>query len=482
MEKKALLDLQAGGEGEKSSLIASSQKALAKAAQLVADAAEMRKREAQAVVDKIDSQIYRQLSGRLESLLPQSSVASEVSAIKGELLASKVVDKASQSLIAISKSFDGVIRPYIPDDWNPGEAITSDDASSIMLSDEMKAELVATFYQTEFAHEITEVSSKFVRILAAGLWPDQMQPAASAELGSLVGHNLSEVDNVLGEILQSLKEEGSLRPEQSNIEQLRQATATAMHSLESEMERKEGTLIPKGWNPPGLELMKSISLSKFSCLGALAAVSAVVHSSENSSSDGPLTSLYGRVEQCSSQIAAVVLRLAHLDVKNSKLVAEIEVLVTSLLENSGYLLQTVKDAILSAGDVTLCESAVDQTLRDLAKLSSVLRSSNLNQNDDGSLHPLSFELNGTWERLSSMAQDLRAVDGDIEDLNCFFRARQVEQRLEQAVENVPQLEMAQTKIVSLEKVCTIVVSVRVFVLELTFLFCFDRAWPHGRKR
>ena len=463
MEKQALLDLQAGGEGEKSSLIASSQKALAKAAQLVADAAEMRKREAEAVVDKIDSQIYRQLSSRLESLLPQSSVASEVSAIKGELLASKVVDKASQSLIAISKAFDGVIRPYIPDDGERGESIVSDDVSSFVLSDEMKAELVATFHQTEFAHEITEVSSKFVRILAAGQWPDQMQPGSSAELGSLLGHTLSELDGVLGELLQSLKEEGNLRPEQSSIEQLRQASATAMHSLESELERKGGSLIPQEWSPPGLELMRNLSLSKFSCLGASAALSSVVNSSEKSIGEGPFTSLYGRVEQCSSQMVSVCLRFANLDVKNSKFLAEIEGLVSAVTKNSGHLLQTVKDRILSAGDVELCESAVDQTLRELAKLSSVLRSSNLNQNDDGSSHPLSFEANSAWERLSSMAQDLRAVDGDVEDVNFLFRARQVEQRLEHAVENEPKLEMAQTNIESLEKVSTFFVFLRVLL-------------------
>lgn len=40
------MELQEGGEGEKSDLVSASQKALARAAQLVQDAAEMRKREA----------------------------------------------------------------------------------------------------------------------------------------------------------------------------------------------------------------------------------------------------------------------------------------------------------------------------------------------------------------------------------------------------------------------------------------------------
>ena len=61
-EKKALLELQQGGEGEKSDLVSASQKALARAAQLVQDAAEMRKREAQAAIDRIDSQVRMHLS------------------------------------------------------------------------------------------------------------------------------------------------------------------------------------------------------------------------------------------------------------------------------------------------------------------------------------------------------------------------------------------------------------------------------------
>ena len=109
-EKNALYELHQGGEGEKSDLASASQKALARAAQLVQDAAEMRKREAQAAVDRIESQTRMHLSNRLESLLPASVAASEVASIKGELLLSKVVGKSSLSLDGIARSFAKTIR------------------------------------------------------------------------------------------------------------------------------------------------------------------------------------------------------------------------------------------------------------------------------------------------------------------------------------------------------------------------------------
>ena len=109
-EKKALLELQQGGEGEKSDLVSASQKALARAAQLVQDAAEMRKREAQAAIDRIDSQVRMHLCDRLEMLLPQVVASSEIASIKGELLLSKVVGKASLSLEGIARSFQKTVR------------------------------------------------------------------------------------------------------------------------------------------------------------------------------------------------------------------------------------------------------------------------------------------------------------------------------------------------------------------------------------
>jgi dynactin 1 len=462
MEKQALLELQAGGEGEKSSMIASSQKALSKAAQLVANATEMRKREARAVMDKIDRQIYCHLSTRLESLLPQSFVAPEIAAVKGELLASKVVGKAAQSLSAMSRLFASSIRPHIPDDT------PSKMDGALSLSDDLKNELAATFHQAEFALEISQISSKFIRLLVAGQWPDHMSADASTELGSLLGHTLSELDVALGETLQSLKEEGRVTVEQSNIELLRQMAHNAIQSLESNLERKTGGLVSPDWTPPGLELMKNMSISKFSCLGAAASLSSVIHGSDRAVVvNSSLNKLYGKIEQCSSQVSSISLRLVNLDITNDKLVMEVEELISALTADSRVLLETVKDVLLSTGGAKPCEAAVDSSLRGLVKISAILRASKLNANEDGSYHAFSPEADDTWERLSGLARDVRAVDGDVDDVNYLLRARQVEQRLDLGIENEPKLESAVTKISSLEKVRFLVYSLIVAYLLLT---------------
>ena len=101
------------GEANKSSLITSSQQALARAAQLVSDATKMRKREAQYTFEGIDYQVYKHFV-RLKQMLPPSLVAPELAAMKGELATSKVVGIASKSLEGIVQSFAKVIKPALP--------------------------------------------------------------------------------------------------------------------------------------------------------------------------------------------------------------------------------------------------------------------------------------------------------------------------------------------------------------------------------
>jgi hypothetical protein len=222
------LELQLGGEGERSDLVAASQGALARASQLVSDAAAMRKREAIAAFDSVDKEIYRHLSLRFESLLPQNVVGLEVSAIKGELLASKIISRSSKSLSSISASLTNLIRPSLP-------AIDEPDAGTEPIADGLQAELrqrvISTVYQAEFAQTVIEASSKIMRYLAASQWPDLLSEDASAELGSIVCHSVAELDFTLGEILKSIKEEGGLVPERIDVGALRQTINNTLQSL-----------------------------------------------------------------------------------------------------------------------------------------------------------------------------------------------------------------------------------------------------------
>jgi dynactin 1 len=448
-EKKALLDLQQGGEGEKSSLIAASQNALARAAQLVSDAEQMRRREAKALFVQIDQQMYRHLSHRLEGLLPQSVVAPEVSSLKGELMACKLVSTASRTLEGLAASFSDAIRP-------PTSTETDSSATSISLSDEVRQKVVSMIYQAEFAQLIVEMGSEFIRLLAAGQWPDLLAPDGSIELGAILGHSTSELDVMLGGVLKSFKEEGGLIPEQSNAGALRQLFQITIAGVRSDIEREEHTLLPASWTPPGWELLRDASQAKFSCLSAAAAMSSVLHA-DNFVCPPALGALYSNIEQAASQASTVSLRLANLDVQNNRLVKELSTLVKEWKETSVDLTTRVQGLILSDGevkdgDVKLCESEVANILEALAKLSSAIRSAKLNPKEDDSFHALSPEAHDTWGSIASLSRAIRAIDGDEEDVNHLIRARAIEQHLGDAVDNEPKLEVANTKITQLEKV------------------------------
>lgn len=446
------MELQQGGEGEKSNLIASSQKALTRAAQLVADAAEMRKREAQAVMDRIDHEIYKHLSARLETLLPQSVVSAEVSAVKGELMACKVIGKSSKSLEGIGASFRKSIRPPLPQAADE-ETVIGSDALILKLADETQQQISTMIHQTEFAKVIVDVSSNLLRFLSAGQWPDLTSQEASIELGSILGHTLPELDNVLGAVLKSLKEEGALTVEQSNVGSLHLALQNTMQNLRTDIERENGTIVPSSWNPPGWKLLRDSSFAKFLCLGAAASLSLAVDAQSGSTdSHRTLRFLYNKVEQTSSQATNACLRLANLDVNNKSLLDKLSGPFVELVAESQVLLTSLQELLTSGGSIDSSETAVEKALGNLAKISSILRAENMNPREDERCHALSPEAEDSWNGVSGIACAIRSIDGDADDVNYLLRARSIEHRLNEAVENEPKLAMANTKVASLEKV------------------------------
>lgn len=449
-EKQALLELQEGGEGEKSDLIASSQKALARAAQLVSDASAMRRREAKAVMNEIDCNVYRHMAGRFESLLPQSVVHTEISAVKGELMTSKAIGKAAKSLEGIAESFSKVICPVLDET----EVGSSAEASTLQLSDEVKQEVETMIHQAEFANLIAEASGSLLRVLAAGQWPDLLDQGASTEIGSILGHSIPELDNTLGMVLKSLKKEGVLTSERSNIDSFRQTVQTTMQSLLSDTEREDGTLLECSWNPPGGELLKDATVAKFSVMGAAACLSVILSKSPENTIPPGFGAVCSRLEQASSQAANVCACLSSLDILNDGLVTELSGVVTSWKKNSDSLLAAIAPLTIGEVDVRSFGTAVDQSTRELSRLSSLLRSANLTQPEDTKFHGLSPENADSWRLLSQLVRKVRSIDGDEEDINFLLRAREIEHHLGNAVENEPKLEQASTKVVRLEKVRT----------------------------
>jgi dynactin 1 len=463
-ERQALLELQQGEHGEKTTWMAASQKALARAAQLVTDAAASRKREARAAMVSMESQVYKHLSVRLERLLPKpTNVSREISAVKGELITSKVAGKASKTLEGIAESFGKNIKPPLPpapEDPTKTRAASTDEgdveATDWELSDELRQEVTTMLHQTEFSHVLIDASAELRRLLAAGQWPDLLTPDVSLELGSILGHGIGQLDSMLTVILKSLKEEGTLTQEQSNIGALRQAIQTTMQALRADIEREDSTLVPASWNPAGWQLLKDASIARFSCMGSTAALSLALHANE-AQPPAKLFTLYGKLEQTSTQATSVCLRLANLDVQNTQLVNNLSACMVQWKKEASEVMDCVHKLVLSsapssAENVEACELAVAKTLKALAVLSHSLRGAGLNPTEDERVHALSPEADDAWERLTDIVRSIRGIDGDEEDVNYLIRAHDIEVGLQQAVENQPKLAQAEAKLATLEKI------------------------------
>lgn len=449
-EKKSLLELLQGGEGEKSNLMAASQGALARASQLVSDAAAVRRREALAVLDTIDMEVYKHLSLRLESLLPPNVASLETAAMKGELLAAKVISRGSKILESVSTSLTGTIRPAL--ESNVEASVAQSGPQVVDLSEDVQQKIVSIKYQEEFARSVIDASSDIMRLLVAGQWPDLLSQEDSAELGSVLGHSMVELDFLLGNILQSVKEEGGLSPEHVNIGALQQTIVSTMQSLQTDITRDKSLLVPLDWNPPGWELMKHTAMAKFCCQAAAAALSLAVFESDDNSSSPGLISLYSKVEKMATQADSVCLRLCSLDVKNDDLVRDLSTLGVDWSTAASALTDMVNQILSSKGDVCTCSGPADKVLQILGKFSSVLRSANLNPPDDRiQYHALSPEVHHSWSAIANLCRSVRAVDGDEDDVNYLARGRTIEHQLSDAVENEAKLGQANTKVTNLEK-------------------------------
>lgn len=467
-EKNALLELQEGGEGEKSDLVTASQKALARAAQLVQDATEMRKREAQAAIDRIDSQVRLHLSERLESMLPSSAAQSEIASIKGELLLSKVVGKASLSLDGIARSFNKTCRARAWE-WRSDNSEGKDISPvppTLVLTDDQKQMAATMIHQSEVAHVAIDVSGDLLWLLSAGQWPDLLSTEASAELGAILGHSMDDLDFVLGNVLNTLKEEGVLSPHQSNIGQFRQTVITTMQTLRSQIEQDGVSLLPVGWKPPALKLFRDASRAKFSSLGCYAAVASVLNAGDatNSGEGAPTTQelvhvlklLLRKLDQAAAEATKSCLRLSHLDVLDETIVGSLSEAADSWRSAADDLLGNIYNILLSDDGLTpdavgACESATDEVLKLVSHFASVLRSANLVDTEEQRFHPFSPEVADVWEGVNVLARIIRSKDGDAEDVNFKIRARGIQQNLEDAVEAVPALSKATSKVSSLEK-------------------------------
>ncbi|KAL3798689.1 hypothetical protein HJC23_004440 [Cyclotella cryptica] len=456
-EKAALLALTEGEQGEKSHLMATSQKALAQAAQLAADAALARKRDAEAAFDRIMARSATYLCQRLETLLPSGVVSAELAAVKGEMHLGRVADKAAVSLSTLEEVFNRAIEKGVSG-LSEFNILGEDNA---VLSDGSTQQIATMIHQSEFARTVIEAASDALRFMAAGQWPELLSQELSTDLGSVVVHSISHLDLALSEQLRLLKQEGVLSPLRSSLSDLDQSVRNTRLALFSASDESGKSVIPPDWNPPGLEALKSLSLGRFSCLGATAIMASAISPLENAENEPPaptlpnLARVLERAKQSCSNVTDVCRKLSGLGLNDMETIEALNELSSKYRAISSALFDAVKEAFtqksISSDDLDKCSNHLEEVVTLVRQLSAVLRKAHLSEQDSSRFHELSPEFGDAWGGVTKVVSEVRSVDGDPEDINYLMRARAIEQQLSDAVQNEPKLVIANAKIASLEK-------------------------------
>lgn len=455
-ERDTLLVEIGSRDGVQSDAILSSQKALAQAAQSVADAASARKKEAESTFHLIDAKVKSHLAERLEDFLPQNVALSEITAVKGELLLTKIAMKASLSLTSISELFDKPITQARKLLTN-SDLVNGSDAK-LTISSNLGQKLSALVHQTKFAQVAISLSSQCMGLLAIGQWPDVISVQASVDLGSFLAHSIATLDSGISEQLSILKREGTLPPHQSNLNILTQAMASLRLGLHDLIDKDGNPIVPLDWSLPCIDAFKALSSSKFFCYGATSILCTVLMDEsvglENVSDT--LIGLVLKMEKLCREIWSNYSNLSSLDVSDDTSVTELCHISPSMENYFRTVFETVESACkaneISTETLGVLLSDVDTAAGYLVKLSSFIRSKELAADRNNALvHDLSPEVSDAWVGIVNAARRVRSGTVDAKELNFILRGRNLEGKLSVAVENDTKLTIANAKIFNLEK-------------------------------
>jgi len=447
-ERQTLLDLQEGSKGQNSSLVSASQRALAKASQMVTNAAVSRRREADAVSNLIESECQAHLAQRFVSLLPHSFTSQEVSAIKGETCCSRVLSNIAQTLRGISMSLES---HQVPSESTSTTAIKNDEWT-IELNAESKRECAIVFYQVELATTIADTSLCLMRLLVAGQWPDLLNQDDSRVLGNALAHSLVELDSLTGSIVASVTREGCILPEQYGIDQIEQVAHVAIEQVDRLS--SIGSKVEKKWNPPGVEMAKAIAVTRFCCLGTRAYLSIAVSNAETLSDGGAsLRQCLDWISKTVDQVESLSTQMSNIRIQHSSILDKLTP-VSALLESDAVsMLRNLNHTTLSHDEAIEISHQCGLLVKHISGMLAVIRSENVKTSEgNGNYYLLSPETNNPWRVITESVADVRSIDGDPEDLNHNQRALDIVDKLDHAINNEPILRAAETKISDLEKV------------------------------
>ena len=416
-----------------------------------------RKREATATFNLIDAKVQSHLAERLENFLPQNVASSEISAVKGELLLSKIAMKSSLSLHSLSDIFISTI------DTANNELHNCEKPSDLMVdkidvTSSLSNQVGTTSHETKFAQLAIDVSSECLRLLSFSQWPDILSSDASLDFSIAISQFIPQLDAAVSEQLLRLKEEGVLSPHQSNLNILIQALQNVRKAVDDITNGNEMSMLPHDWNPPTLEVMKNISSAKFACLGSASIFASVIGDVDIPSIQERcsfVSKTFNKLSSLSKDFSTITDFQGSMTSLNSENFEAVSNIVSEMhlssLDLFAYVETLFSKKEIFASNMIEVQSKTDATSTLMARLLSFTRSQkheDIEQNKDSILSP---ELSDPWECVKSIITNVKSRTGDLDEINYVIRAKKLEDQLSAAIENDAKLAIANSKIRSLEK-------------------------------
>lgn len=434
----------------------SSQKALSQAAQSITDAANAREKEAEYSFHLIDAKVKSHLADRLEDFLPKDLTSSEITAVKGELLLSKVAMKASLCLSSISDVFEKVIsqaRNLLLDSTTVTGVVKNENFSFNLIN-----KIATLVHETKFAQVALDVFGTTMNLLVIGQWPGVISAKASAVLGCFVSHSVSSLDSSISVVLSTLKKEGDLSPHQANLNLLTQSIAALRLTMHDCVDDYGKLIVPSEWSLPCLDALNALSSSKFFCYGATSILCSIIVD-ESSGPEHVSDSLIGmamKMEKICKEIKALSSSLSAFDISDTQSVQELYELTLSSKECFRDLFDEVESTCkkneISIESIEKILSIAEIAFGYVVKLNSFIRTRNIARNNENQFfHLLSPETQDPWFGVINEAKRLSDTKAALDDVNYMVRGREIKSRLNVAMENDTKLLHANEKICYLER-------------------------------
>jgi hypothetical protein len=462
-EKEALLAAQHGGEGEKSDLLQMSQRALAQASQLASDQAALQRKDADAAFSRINALIACQYSTRLEALLPKEVfIAEELAAIKGEVLLSRISAYASASLVALEESFRKSITTT---DGLKNSQGRTDPAKSTTLPIDVLQQIQTMIYQGKYSKAIIEVSANLLFMLWIGQRPELLSPAESRTLSSALfaARFSSKIENLLCQQLLTLKQDGNISPFHD--------FSGSLAELEEHIDEIHAFCLESSINfLPTLEyktswvIVREVTALKYSFLALMAVFSFILFSVGKIGSEEELDPTISELCHVRNIVERILKEIEGVDCRNIflSLVAESSKLMAMAKtcqmcgEEAQIMLSTFNQLTsvdsMSYDSVKNLRASVEKVSNYLVSLSSTFTELFVSETRGAPFQPFSLEAESQWDCMMQVFGEIGKGSSATTPMTFQIRARDVEQKISNAIFCQEKVSASETKVIQLEKI------------------------------